>query len=143
MSTSAVSMLMNNLFTILYVKDQAKSKAFYRDLFQQEPNLDVPGMTEFSFFEGCQLGLMPENGISKIITPALPHPEKGSGIPRCELYFRVEHAMSYINRALELGAQPVSSFAKRDWGEQVGYVADFDGHVLAFAEKDLLHLLDV
>lgn len=93
---------MNNLFTILYVKDQEKSKRFYRDLFEQEPSLDVPGMTEFSFFEGCQLGLMPEAGISKIITPALPHPEKGSNIPRCELYFRVEGAESYLRRAIEL-----------------------------------------
>jgi len=32
---------------ILYVADQEKSKLFYQNLFQLEPSLDVPGMTEF------------------------------------------------------------------------------------------------
>ena len=73
---------------ILYVKDQVRSRGFYRTLLGMEPVLDVPGMTEFDL-GGCKLGLMPENGIARIITPALPNPKTGSGIPRCELYLLV------------------------------------------------------
>lgn len=126
---------MNNLITILYVKDQDRSKEFYAELLEKIPSIDVPGMTEFILFDNCALGLMPEDGISKIISPAVTHPSKGNMIPRCELYLRVDDASKYFNKAIELGAINVSAIQKRDWGETVGYVSDFDGHILAFAEK--------
>lgn len=126
---------MDNLLTILYVKDQEKSKKFYLKLFGVKPTIDVPGMTEFNLFENCSIGLMPEEGIAKIITPALPHPKKGNNIPRCELYIRVNNAKQYCETAIKLGAVNVSELQERSWGELVGYVSDFDGHVIAFAEK--------
>ena len=33
--------------TILYVNDQQASADFYAELFRQNPDLNVPGMTEF------------------------------------------------------------------------------------------------
>ena len=30
-----------------------------------------------------------------------------------------------------MGAKIISSFQKRDWGDEVGYNADPDGHVIA------------
>ena len=74
---------------ILYVADQQVSKAFYSTVLAQDPSLDVPGMTEFEL-PGCKLGLMPGAGIARIISGPLPHPESGTGIPRCELYLLVD-----------------------------------------------------
>jgi len=124
---------MNNLLTILYVANQQLSTQFYEAVLQIKPTLNVPGMTEFTLFENCKLGLMPEDGIAKIISPPTPHPKTGSQIPRCEIYLRVINPQLYVDRALDNGAKNISPIQPRDWGETVGYVVDLDGHVLAFA----------
>lgn len=120
---------------ILYVKDQTRSKNFYQSLLQIKPILDVPGMTEFELSEECKLGLMPEDGIAKILSDKVPHPSKGAGIPRCELYLYVENIQQYFDRAIKLSAKSVSEIQNRDWGDKVCYFADPDGHIIAFAEK--------
>ena len=126
---------MNEIAFIIYVKDQEKSKIFYENVLQIEPSLHVPGMTEFKLADNVKLGIMPENGIAKIISTKLPHPNKGSGIPRCELYLKVKKPKEYISKGIELGGKEISEFQKRDWGDTVGYISDLDGHILAFAEK--------
>lgn len=120
---------------ILYVSNQEKSKLFYSAILKQAPSLDVPGMTEFVLAGNLKLGLMPNHGIAKIITPAMSHPSSGSGIPRCELYLLVDDLESVFQVAIANGAKEVSKISDRDWGDRVGYVADFDGHIIAFAEK--------
>lgn len=125
---------MDNIITILYVSDQALSTQFYKKVLNLDPTLNVPGMTEFALLANFKLGLMPENGIAKIITPITPHPKLGSQIPRCEIYLRVNNPKEYIKRALMNGAKNVSPLKNRDWNEKVAYVADLDGHILAFAE---------
>jgi len=121
---------------ILYVKNQDNSKLFYEKLLGLKPVLDVSGMTEFQLSENSILGLMPAKGIAKILTPVLPHPETGKGIPRCEIYLFVDSAEKYFTHALQSGAFPISTPALRSWGVVVAYVADPDGHVLAFAEGE-------
>ncbi len=118
---------------ILYVKDQARSRDFYSALLDRRPVLDVPGMTEFDL-DGCKLGLMPEDGIARIITPALPHPSSASGIPRCELYLLLKDLQSAAERAAAAGALVVQPTQPRDWGHYVAYFADPDGHVIALAQ---------
>ncbi len=118
---------------IFYVKDQQKSRRFYENLLQISPVLDVPGMTEFELSGHVKLGIMPEAGIAKIISPPLPHPENGNGIPRCELYLKVPDPTGYIARGIASGGKEISVFQQRDWGDQAGYISDPDGHVLAFA----------
>lgn len=118
---------------ILYVADQAKSAAFYRTLLDRAPVLDVPGMTEFELGPGTKLGLMPEQGIARIISGPLPPPAQGSGVPRCELYLTVDDLQEAMQRAVEAGATPVDAAADRDWGHRVAYYADNDGHVIALA----------
>ncbi len=125
---------MKEIMFILYVADQAKSKTFYQEVLHLEPSLDVPGMTEFTLKSEVMIGLMPNDGIARILGNTLPHPAEGSGIPRCELYLKVENAQSYIDRALRAGAALVSPMLERPWGDLTAYVADPDGHVLAFAE---------
>jgi uncharacterized glyoxalase superfamily protein PhnB len=120
---------------ILYVTDQETSKQFYEKLLGIKASLHVPGMTEFQLSETTKLGLMPENGIAKILGNATPHPNTGNGIPRCELYLKVKNANEYMERGMQLGAKLISPLQQRDWGDKVGYLLDADGHVIAFAEE--------
>lgn len=119
--------------TILYVADQKHSRDFYAAVLQIEPSLDVPGMTEFKLSEHHILGLMPERGIKKLLGEKLPDPAGASGIPRAELYFRIDDPVPYFNRAMKLGALELSPLLDRDWGSKAAYVLDSDGHVLAFS----------
>lgn len=118
---------------ILYVADQARSTAFYRTLLGRGPVLDVPGMTEFELCPAVKLGLMPEQGIARIISGPLPHPAQGQGVPRCELYLLVEDLEVAVQRCKEAGALLVDPAQDRDWGHRVAYFADPDAHVVALA----------
>lgn len=128
-----VSMPISYIQFILYVEDQSRSKDFYRRVLMAEPCLDVHGMTEFILSDTVKLGLMPESGIAKILTGKMPHPGNGNGIPRCELYLKVDMPEEYIKRAIAAGAREISPFSKRDWGDLAAYLSDPDGHVIAFA----------
>jgi hypothetical protein len=119
--------------TILYVKNQSESKLFYQKMLRINPILDVPGMTEFEISAGFILGLMPESGAARLLGNLLPHPETGSGIPRCELYLMVSDPDAEYSNALLCGALALSAPSMRDWGHHVGYVADNDGHIIGFA----------
>lgn len=121
--------------TILYVSDQQVSAEFYAKLLRKSPDLNVPGMTEFAFSDSFKLGLMPNDGIAKIIKDKMPHPSNGDGIPRCELYFYVEDIENEYSNALACHATLVSPVEARNWGDTVCYFADPDGHVIAFAER--------
>ncbi|MCW1147793.1 lactoylglutathione lyase [Flavobacterium lacisediminis] len=129
--------MITQLEFILYVSNQEKSREFYQILLQQKPSLDVLGITEFTINEFVKIGLMPNDGISKIITLKLPHPTSGNGIPRCELYLQVENIETVFEETKKAGAIEISPIALRDWGDYVGYIADFDGHVIALASKSI------
>lgn len=120
---------------ILYVSDQEKSKDFYAKIFRKQPDLHVPGMTEFILSDTCKLGLMPNNGIAKILKDKTPHPESGNGIPRCELYFYVEDIQLEFQNTLESEALLISSIEDRNWGDKACYFADSDRHIIAFTQK--------
>jgi len=118
---------------VLYVGDQRRSAAFYAAVLGTGPTLDVPGMTEFALPGGGAVGLMPEAGIKRLLGEALPDPSRANGVPRAELYLRVEDPGTFHDRALAAGARELSPLESRDWGEEVAYSLDPDGHVLAFA----------
>ncbi|MCB1218650.1 VOC family protein [bacterium] len=119
---------------ILYVADQQRSRDFYLHVLGIEPELDVPGMTEFRLGSGAMLGLMPEAGIARIIGSE-PDPASGNGIPRAELYLTVADPAAALQRAIEAGGVLLSELQPRNWGDNAGYVRDPDGHVLAFASR--------
>jgi catechol 2,3-dioxygenase-like lactoylglutathione lyase family enzyme len=119
---------------IFYVKDQARSTAFYSQVFGCEPSLNVPGMTEFSLSKNTILGLMPVTGIKRLLGNKLPDLTQKMEIPRAELYLLVPNPLDYHQRALEAGAIELSGLEPRDWGHRAAYSLDPDGHVLAFAE---------
>ena len=88
-------------YFILYVRDQARSRDFYRAALAIEPRLDVPGMTEFALPSGGVLGLMPEQGITRLLGPALPDPADARGTPRAELYLLLRDAAAPHARACQ------------------------------------------
>jgi len=118
---------------ILFVRDQAASAAFYAAALDRAPTLDVPGMTELELTESSVLGLMPERGIVRLLGDTIVDPARAEGAPRAELYLVVEDADACHRRAITAGARELSAVAPRDWGHRAGYVADPDGHVIAFA----------
>lgn len=119
---------------ILYCSDQQKSRDFYSKVLDLQPSLDVPGMTEFNLSPELKLGLMPENGIARILGNKTPHPSSSNGIPRCELYIKTKDIQTDFDRAVSAGAEVIDQVYQRDWGDAVGYLADPDGHIIAFAE---------
>lgn len=121
--------------TILYVNDQATSARFYQQLFRQAPSLNVPGMTEFIVGDNCKIGIMPNKSIAAILTDKTQHPDKGNGIPRCELYLHIEDIQREYDNALASGATLISPILDRDWGDTVCYFSDPDGHIIAFARR--------
>ena len=122
---------------ILYVADQRRSRQFYAAILGGEPTLDVPGMTEFTLGEGVVLGLMPEDGITRLLGDAIDHPSQAGGVARSELYLLVEDAAAVHAIALTAGAREVSPLSPRDWGHTVAYSLDPDGHVLAIASSNV------
>ncbi len=122
------------LHAILYVESQEASAAFYGETLGVAPRLHVAGMTEFEI-GGAVLGLMPEAGIRRLLGEGLPDPGRARGVPRAEVYLLVDDPAAYHARALAAGARELSPLASRDWGHDVAYSLDRDGHVLAFARE--------
>lgn len=125
---------MNEAIFIIYVKDQNRSRDFYKSVLGLEPVLDVPGMTEFKINDYSKLGIMPEEGIAKILGNEVPHPETGNGIPRCEIYLYTDSPQKYIDRVAAAGGKLISNLELRSWGEEAAYGADPDGHIIALAK---------
>jgi len=122
---------------ILYVSSQETSTDFYRSVLEMDPRLNVPGMTEFELPGGTILGLMPEKGIKLLLGDTIPDPALGQGIPRAELYMQVNNAKAYHRRVLENGGNECSPLQFREWGIEVAYSMDLDGHVLAFSQNKI------
>ena len=120
---------------ILYVADQVAATAFYRAVLGVEPRLDMPGMTEFPLPGGAVLGLMPQQGVAKLLGLEVPHAGVGDARARADLYLLVADPQLHLDRAIASGARPLSPLQLRDWGHEAGYVLDADHHVLGFARE--------
>jgi lactoylglutathione lyase len=123
-------------YTILFVRDQQKSRLFYENILRQKPVLDVPGMTAFELSPGHRLGLMPATDIRQILDNKIPDPADAGMIPRCEIYLLVEDVGKEFENAMTCGASLISKAKVRSWGDIACYFADPDGHLIAFAQPD-------
>jgi len=124
-----------NIMIILYVKNQQESKLFYQKILGYKPTLDVPGMTEYHLVHNVLLGLMPEEGIMKILENKIPNPKNANCVPRSEIYLYVNEPDEYYDRVIDAGGIGISKTNLRNWGDYVAYCSDIDGHILAFAKK--------
>ena len=126
---------LEKIHTILYVENQLTSTNFYEKILGKHPDLCVPGMTEFKLSENFILGLMPNDGIAKILTDKTPHPKSGGKIPRCEIYLCIEDIEKTYLEIKKMNISLISPLMERNWGDRAFYFADPDGHIIAFAQK--------
>jgi predicted enzyme related to lactoylglutathione lyase len=116
---------------ILFVADQALSTRFYQRVLMLEPALYVPGMTEFELTPQSVLGLMPRDGISRLLGSPVSYSSAGkSG----ECYLVIDDVPTCVQRVLREGGTLLSPFQPRDWGHSVAYCGDIDGNILALAQ---------
>jgi predicted enzyme related to lactoylglutathione lyase len=130
-----MSISKDNMMFIIYVNNQGKSKLFYEKLLGYKPKLDVPGMTEFQLSDNVSLGIMPEEGIMRILENKIPNPAHANGVPRSEIYLYVDDSDEYYLRLVDAGGTGISKTELRNWGDYVAYGSDIDGNILAFAKK--------
>ena len=130
-----MSISRDSMMFIIYVKDQDKSKDFYKKVFQQEPVLDIEDISEFTLADNVSFGIMPESGIMRILDDKIPNPAMARGIPRNELYLYVNDIDDYIKRVFDAGGKIISGPKLRNRGKVVAYCMDSDGNILAFAKK--------
>lgn len=128
-------MTINSAMVIHFVADQKVSAKFYADVLNIEPVLNVPGMTEFELIDGTLLGLMPVEGIKRLLGAGLAPLTTANKSLRSELYLSVDSPAEYYERAIRAGAKPLSKLKMRDWGDEAAYTLDPDGHILAFARR--------
>ncbi len=127
--------MIDKIHTILFVQDQEKSTVFYSSLLNIEPQLFVPGMTEFNLSNECILGLMPISGIKKILGSHLFDTKNLNIKPQSEIYLLVNNADDYLKRAAALNAVELSPMQERNWGHKAAYYFDPDNHIIAIAEE--------
>lgn len=120
---------------ILYVADQARSRAFYRLALGRDPVLDVPGMTSFELGGGARLGLMPEADAAELLGPGVPSPAAAARAPRVELYLLEADLPAAVARLEAAGAEILSGPMRRSWGDVAAYALDPDRHVIAVARR--------
>ncbi|KAL3640461.1 hypothetical protein CASFOL_015429 [Castilleja foliolosa] len=118
-------------YTVVYVKDVAKSIAFYTKAF---------GYHVRRLDESHRWGELESGQTTIAFTPAKQHETDLTGkvqIPHSdrernpvEVCFDYSDVDAAYKRAVENGAVAVSEPEDKDWGQKVGYVRDLDGIVI-------------
>ncbi|XP_062171467.1 uncharacterized protein LOC133877240 [Alnus glutinosa] len=119
-------------YTVVYVKDVAKSVAFYAEAF---------GYNVRRLDESHRWGELESGQTTIAFTPLHQHetdeltgavqiPGSGSMRQAIEVCFAYADVDAAYKRAVESGAVPVSEPETKEWGQKVGYVRDIDGIVV-------------
>ncbi|XP_059430847.1 uncharacterized protein LOC132164360 [Corylus avellana] len=119
-------------YTVVYVKDVAKSVAFYAKAF---------GHNVRRLDESHRWGELESGQTTIAFTPVHQHetdgltgavqiPESGNKRQPIEVCFAYADVDAAYKRAVESGAVPVSDPETKEWGQKVGYVRDIDGIVV-------------
>jgi catechol 2,3-dioxygenase-like lactoylglutathione lyase family enzyme len=121
-----------HVLTILAVSDLARARRFYDALLGWPATVDTPVYVELTHPGGMRVGLYVREGFGRNVGRA-PIAVEGHDLHAAELYFRTADPLAVAARAAELGGRSLSELAPRDWGDEVLYLADPDGHVIALA----------
>jgi len=123
---------MRHALTILAVDDVERAARFYERTFGWKRRVDAPVYVEFETNDGPGLGVYLRRGFA-INTASAVAPRVSGATSATELYFLADDVAAAVARALDAGARMLSPCAPRDWGDDVAYVEDPDGNVIAFA----------
>jgi lactoylglutathione lyase len=118
--------------TILAVKDINRSVAFYSEAFGWSVSIHTKRYVEFGLPGGRGLALCRRNAFTHETGAVVPESstDATSGV---QVYLRCDDLPRVIARLHTAGARALSKVRERDWGEEVAYFADPDGHVIAVA----------
>ncbi len=121
-----------HVLTILAVRDLARSRAFYSALLGWQVTTVAPAYVELTHPAGMRLGLYVREGFGRNVGRT-PIAAAGEELHAAELYFHTADPIAVVERAAPLGGRTLSALARREWGDEVLYLADPDGHVVAVA----------
>ncbi|XP_068667679.1 uncharacterized protein [Aristolochia californica] len=119
-------------YIVVYVKDVAKSVAFYSQAF---------GCRVRRLDDSRRWGELESGQTTIAFTPAHQHetdditgivqlPETKKQRPPVEVCFEYEDVDAAYQRAIKKGATAVSAPEAKEWRQKVGYVRDIDGIVV-------------
>lgn len=117
---------------ILAVRDLPAMVAFYRAVLGWPAVVEAPVYVELQHAGGVRLGLYVDRNFG-VNLGAVPPP--APPLTRTELYLDCDDLPAAIDRALAAGARLLSPRARRDWGDDVAYLADPEGNVIALAGR--------
>ena len=121
-----------HVLTILAVRDLDRARAFYTAALEWPVTVETPVYVELAHALGMRLGLYVREGFGRNVGQT-PIAAEGDQLHAAELYFHAVDPLVVSERALRAGGRLLSALAPRDWGDEVVYCADPDGHVIALA----------
>ena len=118
--------------TILAVNDLRRAHEFYRSVFAWDVTVDVSVYVEFALPAGQRLGVYQREAFAHTVghPPAAPTAGHNTGV---ELYLYVDDVSATRARVVPAGGQLLADAQRKPWGDEVAYVLDPDGNVLALA----------
>ncbi|MCL7024171.1 hypothetical protein MKW94_015746 [Papaver nudicaule] len=121
-------------YTVVYVKDVAKSVSFYANAF---------GYNVRRLDESHRWGELESGQTTIAFTPKHQHETDDITGEAVEVCFAYEDVDAAYKRAVENGAMPVHEPEEKEWGQKVGYVRDIDGIVVRIGShvRNNYHLL--
>ena len=119
---------------IMAVADLPRAQAFYASTFGWAMDVDTPVYVEFRLPAGMRLGLYRREGFARNVGVAPAEVPPGA-VAATELYLFPADLDAAIERAVAAGGRLLSALAGHDWGDDVAYLADPDGIVIALARS--------
>ncbi|XP_009353814.2 uncharacterized protein Mb0911c [Pyrus x bretschneideri] len=119
-------------YTVVYVKDVAKSTTFYSKAF----GYDIRRLDDSNRWGELESGQTTiaftplHQHETDDLTGAVQTPSSGRERQPIEVCFAYGDVDAAYKRAVESGAVPVSAPEAKEWGQKVGYVRDLDGIVV-------------
>ena len=117
---------------ILAVPDLEQATRFYEAALGWERTVRAPSYAEYALPNGLRFGLYQREGFG-LNTGQTPVQTPQGALAPVELYLQVESLDDAVALAVRAGARVLSAAALRDWGDEVAYLSDPCGNVLALA----------
>ncbi len=117
---------------ILAVRDLGRSRRFYDEAFGWEVAVDVPVYVEYRLPSGMRVGLYERTAFGRN-TGRPPFAAPPGDLAPTELYLSTGDPEDAIRRLQAAGAEFLSPYSLRDWGDEAAYYADPDGNVIVVA----------
>ncbi|WP_254510380.1 VOC family protein [Anatilimnocola floriformis] len=118
-------------YTILYVRDVAKSLAFYEAAFGLTRRFLHESGTYGELETGATTLSFAEVELARSNLPGGFEPTDRTRLPGAsEVGFTTDDVPAAYERALAAGAQALTPPKTKPWGQVVAYVRDLDGHLV-------------